>query len=71
MGISPSDSKHIFYTENSHILIKEYDDTNHTSLYSGPFINDFVYPWPDGSKLIIVTSFSPDTAPNLYAIELK
>ncbi len=65
------DSKHIFYTENNHILIKEYDDTNHTSLYSGPFINDFVYPWPDGSKLIIVTSFSPDTAPNLYAIELK
>lgn len=65
------DSKHLLYIDENHIQIKEYDDTNDTTVYSGPFLSDFIHPWPDGSKLVILTSFSPDTAPNLYAIELK
>lgn len=66
-----SDSKHLLYTKPEAVHIKGYDETNNTSVYSGPFAEQFVYPWPDGSKLLILTSFNPDTPNNLYAIELR
>ncbi len=65
------DSKHLVYTTDDQIHIMEYDGTNDTVVYSGPFNNQFVYPWPDGSKLIMLTSFSPNSPLNLYALELK
>ncbi len=65
------DSKHFLYVDHDRIFIMEYDSTNKTPIYSGPFANHFVYPWPDGSRLIILTSFSASTPANLYAIELK
>lgn len=65
------DSRHILSTSDNQIKVEEYDNTNLTTLYSGPFSADFIYPWPDGSKLIILTSFSPDSPLNLYAIELR
>lgn len=65
------DSKHIIYTTDNQIHIMEYDRTNDTVVYSGPFEDNFVYPWPDSSKLIILASFSPDAPPNLYAIDLE
>lgn len=65
------DSKHLIFVENSTIVIMEYDTTNRVTLYSGPFADDFVYPWPNGDRLIMLTSFSNDTPQNLYALELK
>ncbi len=65
------DSKHLLFVEDGKIKVMEYDGQNKTTVYSGPFANDFVYPWPDGSKLIIKTSFSPDSPNNLYVIDLK
>lgn len=65
------DSKHIIYTNQNRIFVMEYDNTNKTPIYSGPFSNNFVYPWPDGSRLVILTTFSATTPPNLYAVELK
>lgn len=65
------DSKHLLFVEEGKIKIMEYDGQNKTTVYSGPFANDFVYPWPDGSKLVIKTSFSPDSPNNLYVIDLK
>lgn len=65
------DSKHLLFVQGNNIQIMEYDGYNNTNVYSGPFINNFVYPWPDGSKLLILTSFSPDSPSNLYAINLK
>ena len=65
------DSKHLIFVKNDTIKIMEYDTTNETILYSGPFANNFVYPWPNGDRLIILTSFSPNTPQNLYALELK
>jgi hypothetical protein len=66
-----SDSKHMLYTTDGSIQIKGYDNTNDTTVYSGPYTKDFVYPWPDGSKLLILTTFNPDTPQNLYAISLE
>ncbi len=65
------DSKHLIFVENNTVKIMEYDTTNETTLYSGPFSEKFVYPWPNGDRLVILTSFSPETPQNLYALELK
>ncbi len=65
------DSKHLLFVRDNKIEIMEYDGTNLTTLYSGPFTRSFTYPWPDGSRLLILTAFSPDSPLNLYAIELK
>ncbi len=66
-----TDSKHLLYLQDGVIRIKEYDNGNDTALYAGPFAGEFVYPWPDGSKVLILTSFGSDQNPNLYAVELK
>lgn len=65
------DSRRLIYALQNQIRIIEYDGTNDTIVYSGPYAEDFMYPWPDGSKLLILTSFSPETPNNLYGIELK
>lgn len=66
-----SDSDHLLFVKNNRIQIISYDGTNRTTLYSGPFAESFIYPWPDGSRIMILTTFSPDTPQNLYSIELK
>jgi hypothetical protein len=65
------DSYHLILTTDKDIHVVEYDNTNNTTVYAGPFDPTFVYPWPDGSKLITRIQFSPDTIPNLYTIKLK
>ena len=65
------DSKHVFSAEDNRIVVKEYDNTNAVTVYSGPFYERFLYPWPDGSRLLIATHFNPETPNNLYAVELR
>ncbi|PIY80640.1 MAG: hypothetical protein COY80_01840 [Candidatus Pacebacteria bacterium CG_4_10_14_0_8_um_filter_42_14] len=65
------DSAHLLYREDSELKVVSYDATNPTTVYSGPFYENFLYPWPDGKRLIILTSFSPSAPANLYAVELE
>jgi hypothetical protein len=65
------DSNHMLYTIDNRIQIMGYDTTNDTTVFSGLLANGFVYPWPDGSKLLILTTFNPESPLNLYAIDLK
>lgn len=66
------DSSHILMKFPKEIKISEYDSTNLSTLYAGPFENNFVYPWPDGSKLIILINLnSTTTYPNLYTVSLR
>ena len=65
------DSSHIILTSDSGIEIMEYDSTNRLTVYAGPFDPNFVYAWPDASRLVTRIQFSPDTSPNLYTIKLK
>lgn len=65
------DSTHLIISTKTGIDVVEYDATNRTTLYAGPFDSSFVYPWPDGSRLITLIQFSPDVSPNLYTIKLK
>lgn len=66
-------SRHLIILNGDRIEVLEYDATNRNTVYAGNFKENFVYPWPDGSQLIILTSLNPDPnlSPNLYAIDLK
>lgn len=66
-------STHLLITYPDRIDVVEADATNWVTLYSGPFDNQFVYPWPDGSKLIILTNLNPATSnsPNLYTVDIR
>ncbi len=66
------DSKHLILTEDNKINIMEYDGMNNTTIYAGPFLNSFVFPWPNSSKLVILTNFNNFSVPaNLYTISLQ
>ena len=67
------DSRHVIIVNDSKIIITEYDATNAATVYAGPFVDSFAYPWPNGTRLIILTSLNggSDLPPNLYSINLK
>lgn len=66
------DSKHLIFVHDSKIDIMEYDSQNNTTVYAGPFVDNYVYPWPNGSKLLILTNLNnQNIAPNLYMVGLK
>lgn len=65
------DSRHLFFVSENSIKVVEYDGSNVTNIYSGPFDTHFVYPWPDGNRLIIKTMFSAGVPDNLYTLELR
>lgn len=66
------DSNHILYVADKKISIVEYDGLNATVVYGGPFEDHFVFPWPDGSRLVILTNLNSSSTPyNLYTISLK
>lgn len=66
------DSRHLLYVHDKKINVVEDDGSNMTTLYAGPFVNHYVFPWPDGSKLVILTNLeNPDIPPTLYSIGLQ
>lgn len=66
------DSKHLIYVHDKKIDIEEYDATNDTTIYAGPFIDSDVFPWTDGTKVVMLTDFNNSAAaPNLYTIGLQ
>ncbi|MGH7246398.1 MAG: hypothetical protein ACREGI_05715, partial [Candidatus Levyibacteriota bacterium] len=66
------DSKHLIYVHDKRIAIKEYDNTNDTTVYAGPFMDTYVFPWPNATKIVILTNLNnPNISPNLYTIDLK
>ncbi len=66
------DSKHLVYVHDGQIDMMEYDAQNQTTVYAGPFMDSYVFPWPDATKLVILTNLgNPNIAPNLYTIGLK
>ncbi len=67
------DSRHIILVEEGTISLIEFDGTNKAIIYAGTFAESFVFPWPDSSRLVIISSSPTPTAsePNLYGINLK
>ena len=67
------DSKHLIFAQEDKIIILEYEGTNPSLVYSGKYEDYFTYPWPDGTKLLIITNLNSESEipPNLYAINLE
>lgn len=67
------DSRHIILVEDSTISLVDFDGTNKAIIYAGTFLDSFVFPWPDSSRLVFISSFPTPTAsePNLYGINLR
>jgi hypothetical protein len=67
------DSRHIVLVDDNKISICEFDGSNTATVYAGSFDGLSVFPWPDSSRLVIVTSFNTPTAstPNFFGINLK
>lgn len=67
------DSAHVILVDEAEISLVEFDGTNKAVIYAGKFDDAFVFPWPDSSRLVIVSSFPTPTAsePNLYGINLR
>lgn len=65
--------EHLVLVEKDRISIVEYEGTNKVSIFNGPFENNFVFSYPNGSSLVILTNFNQETGtlPNLYAIRLR
>ncbi len=67
------DSKHIIVMTANTIESIEYDGTNKTQLYAGPFEKDFLAIWPNGNKLVIQTTLNGQdrSQSNLYAVGIR
>ncbi len=67
------DSRHVILVQEGKISIAELDGSNVAEIFAGNFEGTNVFPWPDSSKLVILTSFATTTAsqPNLFGINLK
>jgi hypothetical protein len=66
------DSAHLIYVHNKKIDIVEDDGSNMTTVYAGPFVGNYVLPWPDGSKLVILTNLGNlAVPPTLYTVGLR
>ncbi len=67
------DSMHVILVDKDKISICEFDGSNVSIVYAGNFEAGEVFPWPDSSRLVMLTSFNTPTAstPNLFGINLK
>jgi len=67
-----ANSTHLVYVLDSKINVIEYDGTNSTTVYAGPFLDSFVFPWTDGFSLVMLTKLNNPSVPyNLYRIGLR
>jgi hypothetical protein len=66
------DSKHLVYVHGGKIDMMDYDGANQTTIYAGPFENNYVFSWPDATKIVMLTNLgNSNLTPNLYTISLK
>lgn len=66
------DSKHLLLVKEKKVHIIEYDGGNDTIVYAGPFIDDYVFPFSNESKIVMLTNLgNPDIPANLYTLGLE
>jgi hypothetical protein len=66
-------SNHLIITQDHSICIMEYDGTNKVTVFPATSSENFAYPWPNGQKLIILTSLTDNGSipSNLYTLNLE
>lgn len=73
LWLPESESSHLVMVKEGSISTVEADGTNITTLYTGEFLENFVAPWPDGGRLILLLNLNKaaGTPANLYTLSLK
>lgn len=67
-----TDSKHIIFVRDHELRIIDFDGLNDTTVYAGPFIENYIFPWADATRIVILTNLGNSRiTPNLYTISLK
>lgn len=68
-----SNSYHLMKVDGNRILIKEYDNQNLNTVYSGPMSGAFAAAYPSGKQILILSNLNTESSPvpNLYAISLR
>lgn len=64
-------SNNIIFVKNQDLKVIDYDGTNEQTIFTSNFDTNCVYPWIDGSKIVILTSLYPSAPQNLYTISIK
>ena len=66
-------SNHLLIAQDGKISIKDYDNTNVQTIYSGPYQSPFAIPFPNTSRVLILTNLGQgeSSLANLYTISLK
>ena len=64
-------SNNIVFVQNKNLKVADYDGTNQQTLFSSNFNINCVYPWNDGSKIVILTAPYPTAPQNLYSISIR
>lgn len=66
-------SNHLILVEQNKITIMDHDGTNRQAVWSGPFEFPFAIPYPNSSRLLMLTKLGAGNGniPNLYAVILK
>ncbi len=64
-------SRHLIFLQKHRVMVIEADGQNREVLFAGPFRNSFAYPWPDGERLLVLTSLYTGRPANLYAVRIK
>ena len=65
------DFRHFVFEEKGAIKAVEVDGGNLTTLFAGKFSPGFFGLWPDGSRLLILTSLSGEPPQNFYSVNLR
>lgn len=73
------DSNHLFIlikekleSAEGTIKVVEKDGENENQIFSGTIVLDYIFPYPNGSKIAILTTFTPESNQhNLYSINLR
>lgn len=64
-------SNNLVFVQDKNLKVVDYDGTNQQTIFTSNFDPNCVYPWIDGSKIIILTSPYPTAPQNLYAISVR
>jgi len=67
-----TDNKHFIFVKDKEVHIMDFDGINDRVVYAGPFDENYIFPWADATRIVILTNLgNKNTPPNLYTISLK
>ncbi len=64
-------TNNLIFVQDQDLKVVDYDGTNQQTILTSNFDSNCVYPWPDGSKVVILTDLSLSSTKNLYALSIK